>query len=120
MYIFLNFQGITQRNFSDEEIMQRCLYPLVNEGYKILEEGISKGAEDIDMVYIYGYGFPRYRGGPMFWAENEQGLPKVLETLQRLYDAHPDQPWLKPAAILKNAVKNKTSIKKELKKLKTE
>lgn len=104
-----------QRDISDEEILQRCLFPLVNEGYKILEEGISKGPEDIDMVYIYGYGFPRYRGGPMFWAEKEQGLSTVLASLQRYYEAHPNQPWLKPAVILENAVKNNTSIKKELK-----
>ena len=113
-------QGITQRDITDEEILQRCLFPLVNEGYKILEEGISKGPEDIDMVYIYGYGFPRYRGGPMYWAEKEQGLAKVLEALRGYHEAHPDQPWLKPAALLESAVANKTSIKKELKSMQQE
>lgn len=107
-------QGLKKRDISDEEILQRCMFSLVNEGYKILEEGISKGPEDIDMVYIYGYGFPRYRGGPMFWAEKEQGLEKVLRALQAHYEAHPQQPWLKPAGLLEEAVKNQSSIKKQL------
>lgn len=113
------WQGIHQRDISDQEILERCIFPLVNEGYKILEEGISKGPEDIDMVYIYGYGFPRYRGGPMYWAEKQQpgGLRGVLEALRRYHTAHPDQPWLKPAALLESAVKNGTSIKDELKNL---
>jgi enoyl-CoA hydratase / 3-hydroxyacyl-CoA dehydrogenase / 3,2-trans-enoyl-CoA isomerase len=91
------------------------MFPLVNEGYKILQEGISKGPEGIDMVYIYGYGFPRHRGGPMYWAEKEQGLERVLRALQGYSEQHPDQPWLKPAALLEQAVKNNSSIKKELK-----
>ena len=58
-------EGITSRMISDDEILERCLYPLVNEGFKILEEGYADKSEDIDMVYVHGYGFPRYRGGPM-------------------------------------------------------
>ena len=50
---------------TDQEIIERCLYPLVNEGFKILEEGIALRPEDIDVIYTYGYGFPKYRGGPM-------------------------------------------------------
>ena len=53
------------RDITDDEIVERCLFSLVNEGFKILEEGIAARAEDIDVVYVYGYGFPKYRGGPM-------------------------------------------------------
>ena len=60
-------QGITRREITDDEILERCMYPLVNEGAKILEEGLALRPGDIDIVWIYGYGFPRYRGGPMFW-----------------------------------------------------
>ena len=53
------------REISDDEIVERCMYSLVNEGFKILEEGIAAGPADIDVVYVNGYGFPKYRGGPM-------------------------------------------------------
>ena len=61
--------GITPRKISDEEIVERCVYALVNEGARILEEGIAQRASDIDMVYLTGYGFPLHRGGPMFYAD---------------------------------------------------
>jgi 3-hydroxyacyl-CoA dehydrogenase len=66
---FSSKQGVARRPISDEEILQRCLYPMVNEGAKILEEGIALRPGDIDIVWIYGYGWPTYRGGPMFWAD---------------------------------------------------
>ena len=62
-------QGVERRPISDQEILERCLYPMVNEGAKILEEGVALRASDIDIVWIYGYGWPVYRGGPMFWAD---------------------------------------------------
>lgn len=80
-------QGIERREISDEEIVQRCMYPLVNEGAKILEEGIAIRASDIDIVYLFGYGFPVYRGGPMFWAE-QVGLDKVLATIRDFHKTH--------------------------------
>ncbi|HLT77907.1 MAG TPA: 3-hydroxyacyl-CoA dehydrogenase NAD-binding domain-containing protein [Ferrovibrio sp.] len=80
-------QGIERRQISDEEIVQRCMYPLVNEGAKILEEGIAIRASDIDIVYLFGYGFPVYRGGPMFWAE-QIGLDKVLATIRGFHKIH--------------------------------
>ena len=89
--------GITRRTVSDDEIIPRCLYPLVNEGAKILEEGLAQRASDIDIIWIYGYGFPRYRGGPMFWADLV-GPRKIHETLKQLHDEHGD--WLKPASLL--------------------
>ena len=73
--------GITARDISDEEIVQRTLYTMVNEGAKILEEGMAQRASDIDVVWIYGYGWPVYRGGPMFWADTE-GLQKIVDGLK--------------------------------------
>ena len=74
--------GITERDITDEEIVQRTLYTMVNEGGKILEEGMAQRASDIDVVWVYGYGWPVYRGGPMCWADAE-GLPKIVEGLKR-------------------------------------
>lgn len=68
--------GIKQRDISDEEILKRCIYPLINEGARILDEGIAQRASDIDVVWINGYGFPPYRGGPMFYADSI-GLKKI-------------------------------------------
>jgi 3-hydroxyacyl-CoA dehydrogenase len=71
-----------KRDISDQEIVERCLYPMVNEGYKILEEGKAQRASDIDVVWIYGYGWPVYRGGPMFWGDLE-GAGKIVDALER-------------------------------------
>ena len=72
--------GIRQRLISDEEILTRCIYPLINEGARILEEGIAQRASDIDLVWINGYGFPPYRGGPMHYADSV-GLSKIYEQI---------------------------------------
>ena len=74
-------QGVTRREISEEEIVQRTLYTMVNEGAKILEEGMAQRASDIDVVWVYGYGWPVYRGGPMFWADTE-GLQKIVDGLK--------------------------------------
>ena len=74
--------GITPRKISDEEIVQRLVFSLVNEGAHILEDGIASKASDIDMVYITGYGFPIYRGGPMCYAD-QVGLFNVVQAMQR-------------------------------------
>jgi 3-hydroxyacyl-CoA dehydrogenase len=74
-------QGVTRRQIDDEEIVQRTLYTMVNEGAKILEEGMAQRASDIDVVWVYGYGWPVYRGGPMSWADTE-GLQKIVEGLK--------------------------------------
>ena len=76
-------QGIAQRAVSDEEIHDRILYAMVNEGARILEEGIAARASDIDITWITGYGWPKYRGGPMFWADL-QGMTQVLDKLGAL------------------------------------
>jgi 3-hydroxyacyl-CoA dehydrogenase len=78
-------QGVTRRDISDEEIIQRTLYTMVNEGAKILEEGMAQRASDIDVVWVYGYGWPVYRGGPMFWADTE-GLQKIVDGLRAQRD----------------------------------
>ena len=75
-------QGVERREISDQEIVERTLYTMVNEGAKILEEGMAQRASDIDVVWVYGYGWPVYRGGPMFWADSE-GLGKIVEGLRR-------------------------------------
>ena len=90
-------KGITQRAVSDEEILQRCIYPMINEGAKILEEGIAIRASDIDIVWINGYGWPIYRGGPMFYGDTV-GLPEVLEKM-RQFEATLGADF-KPAALL--------------------
>ena len=74
--------GIQRRDFDDEEIRKRLLYQLVNEGAKILEEGIAQRSGDIDVIYVHGYGFPAHRGGPMFYA-GLQGLDNVLADIRR-------------------------------------
>ncbi|UUR06803.1 3-hydroxyacyl-CoA dehydrogenase NAD-binding domain-containing protein [Sphingomonas glaciei] len=73
--------GVTAREISDEEIIQRTLYTMVNEGAKILEEGMAQRASDIDVVWVYGYGWPVYRGGPMHWADAE-GVQKIVDGLK--------------------------------------
>ena len=75
-------QGVERRDISDQEVVERTLYTMVNEGAKILEEGIAQRASDIDVVWVYGYGWPVYRGGPMFWADTE-GAAKIVEGLKR-------------------------------------
>jgi 3-hydroxyacyl-CoA dehydrogenase len=79
---FAKKQGVERREISDQEIVERTLYTMVNEGAKILAEGIAQRASDIDVVWVYGYGWPVYRGGPMFWADTE-GMDKIVEGLKR-------------------------------------
>ena len=89
--------GFTRRDISDEEIVDRCILGLVNEGAKILEEGVAQRSSDMDIVYINGYGFPIWRGGPMFYA-NSIGLDKVLEKINKF--AEKDQDFWKAADLL--------------------
>ena len=89
--------GIERRTITDEEILERCIYGLVNEGAALLDEGIAQRASDIDVIYIYGFAFPAYRGGPMCYADTV-GLAKVYETVCALHEAH-GQSW-RPAPLL--------------------
>jgi len=90
--------GITRRHIDDEEILQRLLYPMVNEGAKILEEKIAIRASDIDVIWVYGYGWPVYRGGPMFWAD-QIGLKAVRDRMLQFQKATGDSFWT-PAPLL--------------------
>ena len=76
-------QGVERREIGDQEIVERTIYPMVNEGAKILEEGMAQRASDIDVVWVYGYGWPVYKGGPMYWADNIEGLTKIVAGLKQ-------------------------------------
>ena len=94
---FAAAKGVAQREISDAEILERCIYPMINEGAKILEEGKAQRASDIDVVWVMGYGWPIYRGGPMFYADTV-GLKTVLERLKDFQATFGDE--FKPAALL--------------------
>jgi len=95
--------GIARRKFTDEEIVERCFLALMNVGCDVLSEGVAYRSSDIDIVYLYGYGFPAYRGGPMFWAENAVGLKTALEKLRK-YSAATGGKWLKVSPLLEKLV----------------
>jgi 3-hydroxyacyl-CoA dehydrogenase len=99
---------VASQSHSEQEILERCLYPLINEGFRILEEGIAQRASDIDVVWCAGYGFPRYRGGPMFHAETI-GLPTLLEGLNRYRSRFGPMHW-EPASLLVKLVKEGRSL----------
>ncbi|WP_422650404.1 3-hydroxyacyl-CoA dehydrogenase [Cupriavidus sp. H18C1] len=94
-------QGRTSRVVSEQEILERCIYPMINEGAKILEEGKAIRASDIDVIWVNGYGWPVYRGGPMFYADTI-GLDKVLETLRRYEESFGAD--FRPARLLEDLV----------------
>ncbi len=94
--------GYTRRDFSDDEILKRCMYPLINIGAKLLEEGHALRAGDIDTVYVNGYGFPTFVGGPMWFADT-QGLENVLADMERFFEETGDEVW-KPSGLLKKLV----------------
>merc|ERR1711897_32910 len=87
--------GKPKRTFTKEELVGRMFFPLVNEGFKVLEEGFAQRPADIDVCYVHGYGFPRYRGGPMYYAD-KVGLKTVRDTLVEL--------GMKPSALLEECV----------------
>lgn len=95
-------QGIPQRGFTHTEILERTLFALINEGARLLEEGIALRAVDIDIVYVNGYGFPAWRGGPMHYAET-LGLQRVADRMRALYDEF--GPFWKPATLLEQSAK---------------
>jgi 3-hydroxyacyl-CoA dehydrogenase len=99
--------GLKRREISDDEIHERMIYPMINEGARILEEGIAARPSDIDVVWLYGYGFPVYRGGPMFYAD-QVGLKHIADRLSYYAKAIND-PSLEPAPLLKKlAAEGKT------------
>jgi 3-hydroxyacyl-CoA dehydrogenase len=99
--------GRKRRTVSDDEILERMMYPMINEGARILEEGIAARPSDIDVVWLYGYGWPIYRGGPMFWAD-QVGLKHIADRLS-YYAKETNDPSLEPAPLLKRlAAEGKT------------
>ncbi|MBV9841050.1 MAG: enoyl-CoA hydratase/isomerase family protein [Sphingomonadaceae bacterium] len=98
-------KGITRREIGEEEIVNRILGAMVNEGAKILDERVAQRASDIDVTYAFGYGFPKYRGGPMFWAQ-QKGLDKLLEIIRANHARYGDR-W-KPAKLIEERVASRT------------
>jgi 3-hydroxyacyl-CoA dehydrogenase len=95
-------RGVERKAISDETILARLTFALINEGFKILEEGIAQRPSDIDVVYAFGYGFPAFRGGPMFYAETI-GLDNVYQTICQFGATYGEEFW-QPAALLKQLV----------------
>jgi len=100
--------GVHRREISDEEIVSRCVLALINEGAKLLEEGIAQRASDIDVVYVSGYGFPAHRGGPMFHASS-LGEAHVLEQIESFRTGYHPEAW-KPASLLLHAVREELTL----------
>jgi 3-hydroxyacyl-CoA dehydrogenase len=90
--------GSAARSFTPDEIIARLFYPLINEGARILEEGIAARASDIDVIWVHGYGWPAWRGGPMYYA-GKIGLAAIRDRLSKLYDEF-GHPALRPAPLL--------------------
>ncbi len=90
--------GLERREISEEEILERCIYPMINEGAKILEEGIAIRASDIDVTWVYGYGWPVYRGGPMHYADSI-GLDTIVAAMRKYGEQTGDPGW-EPAALM--------------------
>ena len=105
---FIVKTGANPRDVTDEEILERCIYPMINEGAKILEEGKAIRPSDIDVVWQNGYGWPVYQGGPM-WYGDHVGLPKVLAKMQEFHATMGDQ--FKPSALLERLVAEGKSFK---------
>jgi 3-hydroxyacyl-CoA dehydrogenase len=99
---------VPEREHSEQEMLERCLYPLLNEGLRILEEGVALRASDVDVVWTSGYGFPRYRGGPMFYADTI-GLPALLEGIEKYRDTLGPMHW-QPAPLLVQLVEQRRTL----------
>ena len=98
-------KGVNGRSFTEEEILERCIFPMINEGAKILQEGKASRASDIDIVWINGYGWPVYRGGPMFYGDTV-GLKRVVESLTKLAAEMGDE-WAPCDLLVKTAAEGK-------------
>lgn len=101
-------QGVRRRELADSEIVNRLVFTLINEGARILEEGIAQRPGDIDVVFCYGYGFPVYRGGPMFYADTA-GVEKIYDTICRFREENGDRHWT-PAPLLEKLARQAKSL----------
>jgi len=99
--------GLTRRKITNDEIVQRALYSMINEGARILEEGIALRASDIDVVYLTGYGFPDFRGGPLFYADTV-GLPNILRSMREFARSYQPDAWTPAPLLEKLASEGKT------------
>ena len=99
--------GIEPQSFSDAEIVERAIFPLINEGARVLDEGIAQRPGDIDIVYIYGYGFPAHRGGPMFYGTTV-GLDHVYRRICEFHESLRAEDW-EPAPLLKRLAEEDAS-----------
>lgn len=99
--------GLTPRTFSDDEIVERCLFPLINEGARILEEGIAQRPSDIDVVYVHGYAFPAAKGGPMHYADH-LGLSRVVARMAEFAAADGDDTWTPAPLLARLAAQNRS------------
>lgn len=95
---------------SSRMIVERVLFPLVNEGFKCLEENIAQKPSDIDVIYIFGYGFPAWRGGPMYWAENDVGLDNLLRGLQNFSQQFHVTEHYVPSRLLEECVRQNMTV----------
>ena len=98
------YKSSTSNRLSAREIIERVLYPLVNEGFKCLEENIARSPGDIDVMYLYGYGWPFWRGGPMYWANHEVRLKVLLSKLRESSQQFPNTPHYVPSKPLERCV----------------
>jgi len=103
-------KGIALRDIDDEEILQRCLFPMVNEAAKILEEGIAIRPSDIDVVWVNGYGWPQYRGGPVFWADS-LGLDAIVARMKEFQEQDGGDRFWQPAALLEQLAREGKGFK---------
>jgi 3-hydroxyacyl-CoA dehydrogenase len=99
-------KGIERRDISEDELLKRCMYPLVNIGAQILDEGMAMRASDIDIIYLNGYGFPVYRGGPMYWAD-QIGLANIVADMRRYQERLGDR-WAPAPLLVRLAEEGKT------------
>ena len=100
--------GVARRSIDKKEIVERLIFPMINEGARILEEGIAQRSGDIDVIWVHGYGFPKWRGGPMFYADTV-GLPYIRDRLTELAKATGDKRH-QPADLLKRLAAEDSSF----------
>jgi 3-hydroxyacyl-CoA dehydrogenase len=100
--------GIPQRSFTDKDIVERTIYAMINEGARVLEEGFAARASDIDVIYVNGYGFPAWRGGPMFFADRV-GLRAIHDRIQRFHSEFGDR-WA-PAPLLASLARSGSTFR---------
>eukprot|EP01103_Thecamoeba_quadrilineata_P010071 TRINITY_DN2081_c0_g1_i1.p1 TRINITY_DN2081_c0_g1~~TRINITY_DN2081_c0_g1_i1.p1 ORF type:complete len:423 (+),score=100.75 TRINITY_DN2081_c0_g1_i1:1159-2427(+) len=93
--------GIERRKISDDEILERVVYTVINEGFRVIEEGIVSRPSDLDVISVYGYGWPKFTGGPIFYGVNVVGIKKVYNAIEKYAKRYPDRVYWQPSKLLK-------------------